>query len=114
MKYKGYKGDILFTPSTLRFDMFYPIITETKVISAKNKFPTGIQILNVWSPQSYILADLTNSLVKPTNKSSVVEVTLDLDPEPESPEEEGLTLGGKTFGDENDNSPLPAFMSETD
>jgi hypothetical protein len=85
--------------------MFYPLITESKLISAKNRFPVDVNILNVWSPQNYIISELVKSLVKPEQKESVVEVVLDLDPE--SNDFYTLSNGNKILSSNSSKPKLP-------
>lgn len=63
VKFQGVKGQVLFTPGTLRFDMYYPKISESKIISAKNKFKSSVQILNARGSKPFIKSTILNSLL---------------------------------------------------
>lgn len=76
--YKGIQGEILFMPTTLRYDLFYPIESDEKFVTAKNKFNIEVRINNAWSPQSYIFANLRSYSLKENSKDAFLGVILDL------------------------------------
>lgn len=58
--------------------MFYPKISESKLISAKNKFKTPIQILNAQGSKPFIKSTILNSLLNPDQKEQVIDVKLNI------------------------------------
>ena len=76
--YKGIQGEILFIPTTLRYDLFYPIESDEKQVAARNKFNIEVRISNAWSPQTYIFANLRQFSLKENSKDTFLGVILDL------------------------------------
>ena len=78
ISYKGIQGEILFTPSTLRYDLFYPIEGDEKSVVAKNKFNMDVEVHSAWSPQPYIFTHLKTQYLKQNSKENFLGVILDL------------------------------------
>jgi hypothetical protein len=78
VQWRAVAGEILFTPSTVRFDLFYPIESDEKSIIAKNKFHIDVEVTNAWSPQSFIFAQLKAARLRENNKDAFLGVILDL------------------------------------
>lgn len=76
--YNVIEGSLLFTPSTLRFDIFYPKTKESKTISAKNKFGADVRLLSAWSKEPFITPKLKRILLRENHKTSVVSVNLNI------------------------------------
>jgi hypothetical protein len=78
ISYKGIQGEILFTPTTLRYDLFYPIEGDEKSVVAKNKFNIDVEVHSAWSPQPFIFTHLKTQYLKQNSKENFLGVILDL------------------------------------
>lgn len=76
--YKGIQGEILFTPSTLRYDLYYPIEGDEKSVVAKNKFNMDVEVHSAWSPQPFIFTHLKTQYLRQNSKENFLGVILDL------------------------------------
>ena len=76
--YKSIAGEILFTPSTLRYDLFYPVESLERSVIAKNKFRIDVKVNYTWSYQPYIFTHLKSNVIKDNSKESFLGVILGL------------------------------------
>ena len=90
--YKGVQGEILFSPSTLRYDLFYPIESDQKSVIANNKYNIPVEIISAWSPQPFIFADLKASQLMPNSKDNFMGVLLDLNYEDQKDNDRSLYM----------------------
>lgn len=66
------------TPSSLRFDIFFPGGGPVKTVSTKNKYKTAVRLLGAYSPNSLVRTDLQRSILNQNEKTPVIKVSVDL------------------------------------
>ena len=74
--YKCIVGEILFAHSTLRFDVYYPAVSQEKALVANNKFNVDVAVNYTWSHQPFITTHLKNPILKQNSKESFLTVVL--------------------------------------
>lgn len=74
--YKCIVGEILFTHSTVRFDVYYPAVSQEKWLIANNKFNVDVAVNYTWSHQPFIMTHLRNPVLKQNSKESFLTVIL--------------------------------------
>lgn len=74
--YKCIVGEILFAHSTLRFDVYYPAVSQEKWLVANNKFGVDVAVNYTWSHQPFIVTHLKSPVLKQNSKESFLTVVL--------------------------------------
>ena len=81
VSYSGINGGLEFSPSPLKYDLFYPIESDEQQVAVVNNFNANIEITTAWSPQSFIFTNVYGSIVDAKSKTPFMGVTIDLSPD---------------------------------